>query len=101
MPHQVWEPLLWKVEYKVSHRTRLLTGKELGYTNKFDKKYYVIFGLSMIHFGDSWYPDYLTLTRDERRKSYRVSASKIIDKDGRPVYKDVSSLVFQSYNLLW
>jgi hypothetical protein len=65
------------------------------------KKYVVVYNNKKIHFGDNRYDDYTLHDDNERRKRYRLRASKIKDKDGNYTYKDKTKANYWSYNLLW
>ena len=69
-------------------------------TRKF-KKYAVYHNGQWIHFGDSRYEDFTVHNDPERRRLYRLRASKIRDSSGDLTYKKRSSPNFWAYHLLW
>ena len=84
-------------------RAKFIYGaKDLNYSDRKNKKYMVTLKNNVkIHFGDSWYDDFLSHQDWERRVRYRKRASKIKDKQGNLTYKDKNSANFWSYQLLW
>jgi hypothetical protein len=78
-----------------------LGATDFGYSKVMGKKYFVIYNGKKINFGASGYSDF-TKHKDPKRKArYRARHSKILNKEGKPAYKDKTSPAYWSWNLLW
>tara|TARA_R110000868_G_scaffold122479_1_gene324650 strand:- start:182 stop:448 length:267 start_codon:yes stop_codon:yes gene_type:complete len=69
-------------------------------TNK-NKKYYVIYKGKKIHFGHSFYEDFLTHKDPERRRRYLARAKKITDGNGKLTWKNKNKANFWAIRILW
>lgn len=72
--------------------------KKLDYSDKPDKKYYVInTNNKKIHFGSSEYEDYLIHNDKIRRDNFRSRFKKLFEKNKN----NIDSGIYWSYLLLW
>jgi hypothetical protein len=66
-----------------------------------NKKFAVYYNYKWIHFGDSRYEDYTNHRNIEKRRKYRLRASKITNQYGEYTYKNKNYANFWAYHLLW
>lgn len=74
-------------------------------SNKKDKKFMVLAKngdkVKLVHFGAKGYSDFTKHKDSDRRDNYRARHSAILNKEGKPAYKDPLSPAYWSYNFLW
>jgi hypothetical protein len=74
-------------------------------SNKKDKKFMVLAkykeDIKLVHFGAKGYSDYTKHKDPKRRDNYRARHEAILNKEGKPAYKDPLSPAYWAYNYLW
>jgi len=86
---------------KLKNKAFSFGATEFGKSKRKNKKYYIVYGGKIIHFGHSSYEDYTTHHDKERRDRYRKRASKIRDKSGKLTVNNKYSPNFWAYHILW
>ena len=65
------------------------------------KKFMVRYNGKLIHFGATGYQDFLDHKDPIRRKNYLKRAKGIVDKHGKPTYRNKNKANFWAINILW
>lgn len=74
---------------------------QFGYSDKKNKRFYVVFNNKMIHFGSKTNNTFIDHGNKQIRDDWQKRHSKILLKDGSPAYLDKKQPAFWSYRLLW
>ena len=83
-------------------KAKKLGAAKLEVSDGMNKKYVVTLkNGERVHFGDSRYEDYITHLDAFRRHLYRLRATKIVNRRGRPMINNIESPNYWSYRLLW
>ena len=78
-----------------------LGAKDFGISWRKGKRFYVIYGDKVIHFGSKTGTTYYDKKDDNMRYNWKARHSKIINTLGVPFYKIKESPEYWSWNLLW
>jgi hypothetical protein len=73
----------------------------LNYSDRKNKKFYVVYDNKTIHFGDTRYEDFTQHQDTIRRDRYLARASAIRNSKGRLTANDPTSPNYWSIRLLW
>jgi hypothetical protein len=85
----------------MEQKARRLGASEFGLSDRKDKRFYVVYGNKIIHFGLKHGHTFIDHHDKIKRDNWRKRHSKIKNKRGEYVYLLKSSPSFWSYNLLW
>ena len=81
--------------YRLRSKAKSFGATDLQYSDRKNKKYYVVYRGNKIHFGDSRYEDFLIHKDKNRRNNYRKRSG------ARSTINDKTSPDYWSYHLLW
>ena len=86
---------------KLEQKALKLGASKLGISNRFNKRFYVIYNNKYIHFGSKNGNTYIDHHDDEIRKNWIARHSKIKNYKGEYVITLKDSPSYWSKNLLW
>jgi len=78
-----------------------LGATDLGFSDRRDKRFYVIYGNKIIHFGSKNGKTYIDHHDEAKRTAWRSRHSKIVNSEGIPFYTIKTSPEFWNWNLTW
>lgn len=74
---------------------------DFGLSDRKDKRFYVIYGNKIIHFGAKKGKTFYDTYDEAKRRAWRARHSKIVNADGVPFYTIKTSPEFWNWNLTW
>ena len=86
---------------KLEYKALKLGASKLGISNRFNKRFYVIYNNKTIHFGSKNGKTFIDHRNTDLRKNWIARHSRIQNSKGEYVIKIKDSASFWSHNLLW
>jgi len=78
-----------------------LGATDLGYSDRRDKRFYVIYNNKIIHFASKQGKAFIDHHDESKRRAWIARHSKIVDSEGVPFITKKTSPAFWSYKILW